>query len=76
MAGRAVNRTRACDLYQSHYNPALNKRFMTIQTTDINATPGTMFVNGRCSTAGRGNSQSKERDERLSKILHEHEVID
>src|ERR1039457_3481793 len=32
------------DVYQSHYNAALNKCFTTIETTDIHTTPGSMFV--------------------------------
>lgn len=33
------------DIYQSHYNAAFNKCFLTIETTNVNTTPGTMFIN-------------------------------
>jgi len=32
------------DVYQSHYNVAANKCFMTMETTDIHTTPGTMVI--------------------------------
>ncbi len=32
------------DSYQSHYNAKLNKCFMTVESTDIRTTPGTMLI--------------------------------
>lgn len=42
---KGVQQNGNFDLYRSHWNAKLNKCFMTIESTNVTTTSGTMFIN-------------------------------